>query len=75
VEFDWADMLADLPGATCPVVRFGGNDNPSADAHLVRFDAIPSIAAYRRRVRTRLPGQAPIHETNVRNWDGRGWPE
>ena len=75
VEFDWADLLVDLPGATCPVARFGGNDNPSADAHLVRFDAVPSIAAFRRRVARAMPGHAPIHEVVVNNWCGRGWPE
>lgn len=75
VEFDWADLLAELPGASCPVARFGGNDNPSADAHLVRFDAVPSIAAFRRRVARAMPGHAPIHEVVVKNWCGRGWPE
>ncbi len=75
VEFDWADLLAELPEASCPAARFGGNDNPSADAHLFRFDAVPSLAAFRRRVATAMPGHAPINEVVVKNWCGHGWPE
>ncbi len=75
VEFDWADLLVGLPGATCPAARFGGNVNPSADAHLVRFDAVPSIAAFRRRVARTMPGHAPINVIRVENWCGHGWPE
>lgn len=74
IEFDWADLLAEMPGASCPVARFGGNDNPSADAHLVRFDAVPSIAAFRRRVAKAMPGHALIHEIVVKDWCGHGWP-
>ncbi len=75
VEFDWADLLAELPGASCPVARFGGNDNPSADAHLVRFDDMPSVVTFRRRVATRLAGHALVHEIAVKSWCGHGWPE
>jgi Uri superfamily endonuclease len=75
VEFDWADLLVALPGATCPVARFGGRDNPAAEAHLFRFDDVPSIAAFRRRVAKAMPGHAPIHEIVVKDWCGNGWPE
>lgn len=75
VEFDWADLLVDLPGASCPAARFGGNDNASADAHLVRFDDVPSVVAFRRRVARAMPGHAPIHEVVVKSWCGHGWPE
>jgi Uri superfamily endonuclease len=38
VEFDWADVLAGLPGASFPATGFGAADNERAQAHLVRFD-------------------------------------
>ena len=75
VEFDWAEPLAGLEGASVPVPWFGGKDNPSADAHLVRFAAVPPVAAFRRRVRARMPGHAPVYETAVDGWVGRGWPD
>lgn len=75
VEFDWADLLADLPGATVPARRFGGNDNPAAEAHLFRFDRMPSVAEFRRRVGEAMPGHAPISEKTVENWTGYGWPK
>ncbi|MBA4191998.1 MAG: hypothetical protein C0467_28800 [Planctomycetaceae bacterium] len=75
VEFDWADLLADLPGATFPVRRFGGNDNPSAEAHLVRFDTVPALATFQRRVQHAMPGHALIHEKTVNRRTRHGWPD
>lgn len=75
VEFDWVDLLADLPGATVPVARFGGRDNPAAEAHLFRFDDVPSVAAFRRRVTRQMSGHAPVGMTGVENWAKRGWPD
>lgn len=75
VEFDWADLLADLPGATIPVRWFGGNDNPAAEAHLVRFDTVPPLTAFRGQVARQMPGHAPVHMKVVGNWSKRGWPD
>jgi len=72
-----ANTHADRQRYALAQVRIGRDPfgNPSADAHLVRFDAVPSIAAFRRRVARAMPGHAPIHEVVVKNWCGRGWPE
>lgn len=41
VEFDWVDLLADLPGATVPDRWFGGNDKPKSDVHLIDSTRCP----------------------------------
>jgi hypothetical protein len=74
VEFDWAGVLAAMPGATFPAPRFGAADHTAAEAHLVWFDAMPSVAGFRRRVNAALPGHAPVYAKAVENWTGRGWP-
>ncbi|QDU21738.1 GIY-YIG nuclease family protein [Urbifossiella limnaea] len=74
VEFAWAAILAALPGASYPARGFGAADNPKAKAHLIRFDRMPSVTAFRRRVAAALTGHAPIHEKTVAGWTGAGWP-
>lgn len=74
VEFDWAGLLASLPGADFPADKFGAADNRSAKAHLVRFDRMPSFTMFRRRVRDAMTGHAPVYERMVRDWTGCGWP-
>jgi Uri superfamily endonuclease len=74
VEFDWATMLAALPGADCPAEGFGAADNPDGNAHPFRFDELPSLAGFRRRVRAHTPDHARVHGVEIENWAGTGWP-
>jgi Uri superfamily endonuclease len=74
-EFDWAEILGSMPGSSVPAPRFGAADNKKAEAHLVRFDRMPSITEFRRRVQAAMPCHAPIHAKTVSRWTGRGWPE
>lgn len=74
VEFDWANVLESLPGASFPAPKFGSADNKSAKAHLVHFAEVPSFAAFRRRVKAAMKGHAQVHEKTIENWTGCGWP-
>lgn len=74
VEFDWADALGSLPGASFPAKRFGAADNPKAVAHLVRFAKVPSVAEFRRTASALVPDHADVHQVVVANWTGAGWP-
>ena len=75
VEFDWAKILGAMPEASFPAPRFGAADNKTAEAHLVRFDRMPSVAEFRRRVQRVMPGHAPVYTKTVSRWTGDGWPE
>lgn len=48
-ECDWARALAQLPGASMTAAGFGASDC-RCGTHLVRFSALPSIAAFSGRV-------------------------
>jgi Uri superfamily endonuclease len=74
VEFDWAAVLAALPGASIPARGFGSNDNPTAEAHLVHFADLPTFAEFERRVRRRLVGHARLCQVTIERWCGSGWP-
>lgn len=74
VEFYWAGLLAEIPGASFPAPGFGAADNPSAEAHLARFDALPSVALFRRLVAQALPGHATVFSKVIEAWAGDGWP-
>jgi len=56
-ECTWAETLRSLSGATVPVNGFGASDCV-CPAHLVRFEAAPSVSTFR----TRLRGECPDHE-------------
>ena len=56
-ECTWATILRSLPGAAIPLDGFGASDCP-CPAHLVRFEAAPSVSTFR----TRLRGECPDHE-------------
>ena len=56
-ECTWAAVLRALPGASVPVDGFGASDC-TCPAHLVRFEAAPSVSTFR----TRLRGECPDHE-------------
>lgn len=44
-ECTWAQMLAELPGASIPAPRFGASDC-RCPAHLVHFDVLPNLLAF-----------------------------
>lgn len=72
VEFDWARILASLPGASFPAPAFGAADNRAAKAHLVRFDRVPSFTLFRQRATA--AGHSQVHRKRIESWAGRGWP-
>lgn len=74
VEFDWARVLGSLPASSFPAPAFGAADNKDAEAHLVRFDRMPSFSLFRQRVVNEMDGHAPVYEKMVENWAGHGWP-
>jgi len=59
-EHDWAGVLARFEEAVLPLAGFGASDCRCA-SHLVAFPSCPSLARFRRRVRTAHPGHGPIH--------------
>jgi hypothetical protein len=72
VEFEWAAVLASMPGAFIPAKGFGSNDNPAAEAHLAHFGRLPSFEEFARRVVYKLPGHARLFRVRV---EGRGSSE
>jgi Uri superfamily endonuclease len=48
-ECAWARAMAELPGASIPVPRFGASDC-CCPAHLIRFAAPPDLKAFARAV-------------------------
>ncbi len=57
-ECTWAEILRSQSDASVPVDGFGASDC-TCPAHLVRFEAAPSVSTFR----TRLRGECPDHET------------
>jgi Uri superfamily endonuclease len=49
LECRWAEALLHLPGATLPVPGFGSSDC-GCHAHLLLFEAMPSLTAFRTQV-------------------------
>jgi Uri superfamily endonuclease len=52
-ECSWASGLAQMAGACVPLPGFGSSDC-DCDAHLFWFKRLPSVRAFRQRVRTRV---------------------
>ena len=50
-EHSWAKAVGRMPGASIPLPGFGSSDC-ECDTHLFRFEAMPSIRAFRQRTRT-----------------------
>lgn len=50
-EQAWAKAVGRMPGASIPLPGFGSSDC-ECDSHLFRFEAMPSIGAFRQRTRT-----------------------
>ena len=59
-EHLWAETLAAMRGARTPVTGFGSTDC-SCSSHLIRLSYKPSLAGFRRRIRKKEPGHAPVH--------------
>ncbi len=59
-EHLWAQCLAAMRGATAPVAGFGSSDC-GCFSHFFRLGYKPALAGFRRRVRGREPGHAPLH--------------
>ncbi|MBA4191099.1 MAG: hypothetical protein C0467_24200 [Planctomycetaceae bacterium] len=74
-EFEWAQILSSMPGASFPAKGFGAGDNRDAVAHLVHFAELPSFTTFQNGVTDALPGHARISEIGIENWTGSGWPK
>jgi Uri superfamily endonuclease len=59
-ECDWAATMRALPGAAIPIRGFGASDC-DCPTHLYRFDAPPSLEAFREHLRARHPAHDPVH--------------
>lgn len=55
----WAQVLCNDPGACFPCPGFGASDC-DCSTHLLRFEARPSLGAFRKEVQDRSPEHAPI---------------
>lgn len=68
-ECSWTRVLHELPGAQLPYDGFGASDC-ECPSHLVRFEAAPSLEAFRTRVRAECSTHASIHEKEARALEG-----
>ena len=59
-EHLWAQVIAEMRGASIPVVGFGASDC-ACISHFIRLPYKPAIAGFRKRVRKKEPGHAPVH--------------
>jgi Uri superfamily endonuclease len=59
-EHLWAATLAAMRGASLPLPGFGSSDC-RCTSHLIRLGYKPSLAGFRRRIRKKEPGHAPVH--------------
>jgi Uri superfamily endonuclease len=60
----WARAMAGLPGASVPLAGFGSSDCDCA-AHLFTFNRVPSIRAFRQRVKAACPAHGQISSWRV----------
>jgi Uri superfamily endonuclease len=61
-ECSWCDVLAAMKTSSVPLAGFGSSDCTSGcKSHLHFFPSLPSVATFRRRVRSECPDHAPIH--------------
>ncbi len=72
VEFQWAEVMASLPGASFPAKGFGAANNKTARAHLVRFVEVPAFEEFQRRVSALALDHADVHRIVVANWAAAG---
>ena len=61
-------------GAESAAEYVSGRVRANVKAHLVRFDQMPSIVGFRRRVSNALEGHAAVFEKMIEEWQGDGWP-
>ena len=59
-EHLWAESIAEMKGARVPVKGFGASDC-RCPSHFIRLPYRPSLAGFRRRIRKKEPGHAPVH--------------
>ena len=50
-EHSWANALAQMPGAGVPMPGFGSSDC-DCESHLFWYERMPSVRAFRQRVKT-----------------------
>jgi Uri superfamily endonuclease len=59
MEHDWAEALAGARGVTAPFPGFGSSDC-NCKAHLYHFRSKPTIATFRRRLRSRFKDHGKV---------------
>ena len=62
-ECSWASALRQHPKSTIPLEGFGASDC-DCSTHLVAFDALPSFADVRERMRPERPNHPPIQRAD-----------
>ena len=62
-ECTWASALRRHPESTLPLEGFGASDC-DCSTHLVAFDALPSLADVRERMRAECPSPPPIQRAD-----------
>ena len=61
-ECSWCDVLSSMKVSSVPLADFGSSDcRQGCDAHLHFFRSQPSVATFRRRVRSGIQDHAEIH--------------
>jgi len=61
-ECSWSNVLASMKASCVPLAGFGSSDcRQGCDAHLRFFRSQPSVATFRRRVRSGIHDHAEIH--------------
>jgi Uri superfamily endonuclease len=65
MEHDWAETLAGAKGAWAPFPGFGSSDC-NCKAHLYFFKSKPTIASFRRRLRTRFKDHEKVFFENTK---------
>lgn len=58
-EHDWAELAAQLDGASIPAPRFGASDC-RCPSHLYHFTITPDPLAFRRLLKQHLPADSPL---------------
>jgi Uri superfamily endonuclease len=71
MEHDWAEALAGAKGVGAPFPGFGSSDC-NCKAHLYFLESKPTIASFRRRLRTRFKDHEKVFFENIKVTDKEG---
>lgn len=69
-EHLWSSVLAELPGAVCPLAKFGATDC-RCESHLYCFEKTPGAQVFRNRLRDEVKGSINLRTEAARQWARR----